>query len=352
MSEFLDEVVIRVRGGKGGNGCMSFRREKFVPRGGPDGGDGGKGGDVWFVADPERNTLATLRNNAVYRGRAGGPGQGSNCHGRNGEDHVLRVPVGTVVKDADTGELLGDLAAPEARLCVAPGGRGGKGNARFKSSTNRAPRQTTPGEPGVERTLRLELQLLADVGLVGLPNAGKSTLISVISRARPKIADYPFTTLVPHLGVVELGHFRACVVADIPGLIEGAHEGHGLGDRFLRHIRRTRCLLHLVDVADTARDPVASYQAIRRELGAYDPSLTEKPECVVATKLDAATSEEAQAGLEQLRAHCASERIPFRAVSAVAEEGLASVIRWVRKTLEELAAREKAGEAPPAREVS
>jgi GTP-binding protein len=345
VSIFLDEVVIRVRGGKGGDGCVSFRREKYVPRGGPNGGDGGDGGDVWLVSDPQRNTLAHLRNRALYRAERGYHGEGSDKHGRSGEPIEIAVPAGTVVRDRETGEVLGDLAEPGARLLAAAGGRGGKGNARFATSTNRAPRRSTPGRAGEERELSLELQLLADVGLVGLPNAGKSTLISRISHARPKVASYPFTTLTPCLGMVELGDFRTCVVADIPGLIEGAHEGQGLGDRFLRHIRRTRCLLHLVDVADTTRDPVETYRVVRGELAAYDAELVEKPECVVATKLDAATSEEGQENLARLREHCAAEGLPFLAISAVAGEGLKPLVSWMRAALEELderAAREEA----------
>ena len=296
---FIDRAKIKVRGGHGGNGVTAFRREKFVPRGGPSGGDGGRGGDVWLVGDASLNTLLHLRYNPEHAADRGRHGEGSNRSGREGEDVTVRVPVGTQVMDAETGDLLVDIAEEGQRWLAAKGGRGGFGNAHFASSTNRAPRYHQEGSPGAEHELQLELKLLADVGLVGFPNAGKSTLISTISAAKPKVADYPFTTLEPHLGVVDLGEYRTFVVADIPGLIEGAHGGAGLGDRFLRHVERTRLLLHLVDVSSlSGRDAVSDYEVINRELAAYDPQLAERPQFVVATKLDALDEPER---LERLR---------------------------------------------------
>src|SRR5918999_1273725 len=275
---FIDRTRIKVRGGRGGNGVTAFRREKFVPRGGPSGGDGGRGGDVWLEADSSLNTLLHLRYNPEHTAGRGLHGEGSNRSGREGADVVVKVPVGTQVYDAETGDLYCDLAEDGQRWQAARGGRGGFGNAHFATSTNRAPRYHQEGSPGEERELQLELKLLADVGLIGFPNAGKSTLISTLSAAKPKIADYPFTTLEPHLGVVDMGEFRTFVVADIPGLIEGAHKGAGLGDRFLRHVERTKLLLHLVDVSSlSGRDPVSDYEVINRELAAYDPKLAERP---------------------------------------------------------------------------
>src|SRR5467141_3777072 len=285
---FIDRVKIRIQGGHGGNGVTAFRREKFVPRGGPSGGDGGRGGDVWIVADASLNTLLHLRYNPEHIAPRGRHGEGSNCSGREGEDLTVRVPVGTQIFDSETGEFLQDLAADQSRWLAARGGRGGFGNSHFATSTNRAPRYHQSGNEGEERELQLELKLLADVGLVGFPNAGKSTFIATISAARPKIADYPFTTLEPYLGVVDLGDFRTFVIADIPGLIEGAHEGHGLGDRFLRHVERTKLLLHLVDMSSVSgRDPANDYEVINRELAAYDSQLAARPQIVVATKIDA-----------------------------------------------------------------
>jgi GTP-binding protein len=338
VSAFLDEVVILVRAGSGGNGCVSFRREKYVPRGGPDGGDGGKGGSVILEADANLNTLSNLRKGALYKADRGRHGQGANKTGRSGEDLVIPVAVGTLVRDDETGDLLGDLAEAGARLTVALGGRGGRGNARFAKPTDQAPRRADKGRAGEELTLRLELRLLADVGLVGLPNAGKSTLLSRISASRPKIAAYPFTTLIPHLGVVDLGDFRSCVAADIPGLIEGAHEGQGLGDRFLRHVRRTRCLLHLVDLSLPEADPIRDYETVRGELEAYNISLVERPECVVASKMDALAGPEP---LERLERFCRDSGRPFLAISAVTGQGLEDLIRWIRNTLE------AAGAEPP-----
>src|SRR5213594_42210 len=273
---FIDEAKIRVKAGGGGNGCVAFRREKYVPRGGPSGGDGGKGGDIYMESSERHNTLVHFRFNPEYKAQRGRHGEGANKTGREGEDIILKVPVGTILYDDDTGEKIHDFSDPDERIVVARGGRGGRGNARFATSTNRAPRYHEDGEPGEERNFRLELKLLADVGLVGYPNVGKSTLISRISAARPKIADYPFTTLEPHLGVVAYGDEGSFVVADIPGLIEGAHEGTGLGLEFLRHVERTKLLAHVIDVSSTGRDPVDDFLTISRELELYRTSLLGK----------------------------------------------------------------------------
>ncbi|UCC72369.1 MAG: GTPase ObgE [Gemmatimonadota bacterium] len=280
----IDHAVIHVRSGDGGNGCLSFRREKYVPRGGPDGGDGGDGGDVVLIADPQLTTLLDYHYKQQYRAQRGRHGQGKNRTGASGEDMVLRVPPGTVVRDTDTREFLGELLKPGDRCVVAQGGRGGRGNASFATPTRQAPREHEPGQPGVERRIELELKLIADVGLVGQPNAGKSTLLAAMSAARPKIADYPFTTLEPHLGVVQLSEGRTMVMADIPGIIEGAHEGKGLGLKFLRHIERTRTLAYLIPV--DIEDPQAEYELLRRELAEYSGELAAKPHCVVLSKID------------------------------------------------------------------
>ena len=286
--KFVDEAVIEVHAGNGGDGVASFRREKFVPRGGPDGGDGGRGGSIYAVADRNINTLIDYRYARIHRARNGEKGQGSDCYGRSAPDMELRVPVGTVITDAETGELIADLAEHEGRALLAAGGKGGLGNLHFKSSVNRAPREFTRGEPGESRKLQLELKVLADVGLLGLPNAGKSTLIRAISAARPKVADYPFTTLHPNLGVVRVDEHRSFVVADIPGLIEGAAEGAGLGHQFLRHLQRTRLLLHVVDIAplEESSDPVHDAKAIVAELEKYDTELFRKPRWLVLNKAD------------------------------------------------------------------
>ncbi len=329
-----------MRGGHGGNGVTAFRREKFVPRGGPSGGEGGRGGDVWLVADDSLNTLLHLRYNPEHNAERGRHGEGSNRSGREGADAEVRVPVGTQVFDAETGDLLADLTEDGARWLAARGGRGGFGNAHFATSTNRAPRYHQEGSPGEERELQLELKLIADVGLVGFPNAGKSTLISTISAAKPKIADYPFTTLEPHLGVVDLGDFRTFVVADIPGLIEGAHEGAGLGDRFLRHVERTKLLLHLVDLSSqSGRDPVEDYEKINRELRAYDARLAERPQIVVGTKEDALDEPER---LTRLRARAAADGREFYAISAVANRGVRELVRATERALARVAAGEPA----------
>ncbi|HXD33977.1 MAG TPA: GTPase ObgE [Pyrinomonadaceae bacterium] len=330
---FIDRTKIRVQGGHGGNGVTAFRREKFVPRGGPSGGDGGRGGDVWIVADSSLNTLLHLRYNPEHIAGRGMHGEGSKRSGREGADAIVRVPVGTQIFDTLTGDLIKDLTEDGARLLVAKGGRGGFGNAQFATSTNRAPRYHQEGSEGDRYELQLELKLLADVGLVGYPNAGKSTLISKISAARPKIADYPFTTLEPNLGVVDLGDFRTFVVADIPGLIEGAHQGIGLGDRFLRHIERTRLLLHLVDVSSfSGRDAVADYEAVNHELGAYNPELAEREQIVVATKIDALDEPER---LESLQARAEGDGRLFVSISAVTGEGVRELINVVARRLDD-----------------
>lgn len=289
---FVDEAVIKVEAGAGGNGCMSFRREKFVPQGGPDGGDGGHGGSIWLEASVNASTLVDYRYTRLFRAPRGKNGMGSDCTGRSGEDVLLTVPVGTTIIDEDTDEILGDLVKPGQRLLVVRGGRGGLGNVNFKSSTNRAPRKTTPGQPGEVRQLRLEMKVLADVGLLGLPNAGKSTFIRAVSAAKPKVADYPFTTLVPNLGVVDVDRHRSFVMADIPGLIQGASDGAGLGIRFLKHLARTRFLLHIVDVASVDNsDPVENVQAITHELEKFSSALAALPRWLVLNKMDMVPSD-------------------------------------------------------------
>ena len=333
---FIDRAKIHVQGGDGGNGVTAFRREKFVPRGGPSGGDGGRGGDVILVADGSLNTLLHLRYNPRHVAQRGLHGEGSNRSGHNGEDLVVRVPVGTQIFDATTGDLLHDLSHDGHRWLAARGGRGGFGNAHFTTSTNRAPRYHQNGSKGEELDLQLELKLLADVGLVGFPNAGKSTFISTVSAARPKIADYPFTTLEPHLGVVDLGDFRTFVIADIPGLIEGAHTGAGLGDRFLRHIERTKLLLHLVDVSSVSgRDPVSDYETVNHELASYNEELARRPQFVVATKIDAIDEPER---LESLERKAIDDSKPFFAISSATGAGVRDLTNAVAAKLEELSA--------------
>ena len=340
---FVDEAKIYVKAGNGGNGCMAFRREKYVPRGGPSGGDGGNGGSVYLEANPNDNTLLRYRYNREFTADRGRHGEGSNCTGHSGEDMILQVPVGTLALDDETGETIADLATAGQRVLVANGGRGGRGNQHFAKPWHQAPREHEDGFPGEERHLRLELKLLADVGLVGFPNAGKSTLISVISAARPKIANYPFTTLEPNLGVVnadggtgkegrEIG--RTFVVADLPGLIEGAHQGAGLGIRFLRHVERTRLLVHLVDTSDAnADDPVHSFEVINGELAAFSESLTQKPMIVVATKLDATTD---RTRLEALGDYCKEHGLEFHSISAAAGDGVKELVRSIADALDKI----------------
>ena len=324
---FVDEVDIQVAAGSGGRGCLSFRREKFVPRGGPDGGDGGHGGSVYAVASPHLNTLINFRFHPEFNAERGAHGQGSNCTGRTGRDLDLAMPVGTLVFEKlpdGTARQIADLTMPGQRALIAQGGRGGRGNAQFATSTNRAPRRIEDGLPGESKLLRLQLKLLADVGLVGFPNAGKSTLIARISAARPKIADYPFTTLTPNLGVVTLGGDRSFVVADVPGLIEGAHEGHGLGTRFLKHVERTSVLVHLVDVSSASgRDPVEDLDIVRRELRLFAPALAEKAQIVAANKIDAVDEPER---IEALAARATALDMPFFQISGVTGEGVPALL--------------------------
>ena len=333
--KFVDETAITVEAGAGGDGCLSFRREKYIPRGGPDGGDGGAGGDVVLFVNPSLNTLVDFRFTRRFRAERGGHGQGKDRTGRGGADLRVQVPPGTVVVDADTGETIGELTADGEEMVVARGGRRGLGNARFKSSTNRAPRRTTEGGPGECRHLRLELKLLADVGLVGMPNAGKSTLIRAVSAARPKVADYPFTTLVPNLGVVRLGPDRSFVVADIPGLIEGASAGAGLGIRFLRHLSRTRVLLHLVDVAAAfdGVDPVEQVRIIERELAAFSPELARSERWLVPAKLDLIPLSD-RADLVKAIVDGLEWNAPVYPISALSREGTDALAAAVMQHLE------------------
>ena len=339
---FADEAKIMVKAGDGGNGCVAFRREKYVPRGGPSGGDGGHGGDIYIEANPHDNTLLRYRYNREFKAGRGGHGEGSDCHGASADEMILKVPVGTVVYDSETGEQLFDFTQAGQRFLAARGGRGGRGNGnpKFVRPWHQAPREHEDGHPGQERHLRLELKLLADVGLVGFPNAGKSTLISRISAARPKIAAYPFTTLEPHLGVVSAdpdaapGSGRTFVVADLPGLIEGAHEGAGLGTRFLKHIERTRLIAHLVDTSDANdRDPVRDFEIIEHELASFSPMLAEKPMIVVATKLDATTD---RTHLEELRAFCSKRGLEFHAISSATGEGVVELVRAMADALDRI----------------
>lgn len=332
-NRFRDEARITVEAGRGGDGRISFRREKYVPRGGPDGGDGGRGGDVVLVADSSVNTLYDPFRERAYRAKDGGAGGSNNCHGADGESCILRLPVGTVVRDAGRGNVLCDLKIPEQRVVIAKGGRGGRGNKHFAHATRQVPRIAEQGKPGEQRELELELKLIADVGLVGLPNAGKSTLLSRISAARPKIGSYPFTTLVPEVGVVSLGPGRSFVVADIPGLIEGAHEGHGLGDRFLRHVERTRALLQLVDCGPLSDlDPTAAFDVIHGELEKFSKALARRPRVVVATKVE---DEESERRAETLDEHLRRRRrAKALRISAVTGRGLKELVTQLAERLE------------------
>jgi GTP-binding protein len=342
---FIDEAKIRVKAGDGGNGCMAFRREKFVPRGGPSGGDGGRGGDVVMESSERHNTLIHFRFNPEYKAERGRHGEGSNRTGAEGHNVVLKVPVGTILYDADTGDRIHDFSKPDESIVIARGGRGGRGNQHFATPTHQAPREHELGRSGEERHYRLELKLLADVGLVGYPNAGKSTLISRISAARPKIADYPFTTLEPNLGVVTVGkppNDDSYVVADIPGLIEGASSGHGLGTQFLRHVERTRLLLHLVDVSDASGrpDPVEDFKVIMHELETWGTGLEEKPMMIIASKIDVANSEK----LSKLKRFASRRKLAFMAISAVTGEGIEKLKYAVGKRVNEIRAVEATAE--------
>ena len=339
---FIDRAKIKVKAGDGGNGVTAFRREKFVPRGGPSGGDGGVGGDVWIESDEGLNTLLHLRYNPEHKAERGRHGEGSNRSGKDGESATVRIPVGTQVYDAETNELLFDFTEAGQRYLAAKGGKGGWGNAHFATPTKRAPKYHYNGRPGQERELQLELKLIADVALVGLPNAGKSTLISVISAAKPKIADYPFTTIEPNLGVVDMGDFNTFVVADIPGLIEGASEGAGLGDRFLRHIERTKLILHLVDVSSGIEDIKEAYRSINRELKKYDPKLASRPQIVVATKIDALDEPER---LEELKAIAEKDGREFFAISSATGNGVDKLVARTSVLLNQMDRRSLAVEA-------
>lgn len=333
---FIDHAKIFVRSGNGGNGGCSFRREKFVPHGGPDGGDGGNGGSVVATASTRVTTLLDLKYRRHYEAESGAPGQKANRHGRTGEDVTITVPVGTVITCAETNELLADLVTPEQRVIVAKGGKGGKGNARFATSTNRAPRTFEEGTPGEELHLDLELKLLADVGLVGFPNAGKSTLISTLSAARPEIADYPFTTLQPHLGVVPMGEYDSFVMADIPGLIQGAHRGKGLGHQFLKHIQRTRFLLYLIDVSDwTTDDPVNTLRVLQEELSAFDRTLGKRAFAVVGTKIDTQGNGQRR---REIECYCRDQQMTFFPISSATREGLDALRTFMAQRLQEIEA--------------
>ncbi len=350
--KFVDEATIEVHAGKGGDGIASFRREKFIPNGGPDGGDGGKGGSIWVVADQNINTLIDFRFARIHRARDGEKGRGSDCYGAGADDITLRMPVGTVVTDMETGLLVADLSHHGMRALLAKGGNGGLGNIHFKSSTNRAPRQCTPGTLGEHRRLQLELKVLADVGLLGLPNAGKSTFIRSVSSARPKVADYPFTTLHPNLGVVRIDHARSFVIADIPGLIEGASDGAGLGHQFLRHLARTRLLLHLVDMLppDPEADPVRDARSIVEELRRYDESLYDKPRWLVLNKVDLLPEDERatriEAFLDAFLGSANEARMPVHVISALTGEGCRELTFAIMDHLDAVRAREAVPESP------
>lgn len=344
MVKFIDEAKIYVKSGDGGRGCVSFRREKYVPRGGPNGGDGGNGGDVVMIAKRNMSSLLDHRYQQHYRAKRGEHGRGKDQHGKNAEDLYIPVPLGTIIKDQETGEVLGDLTKDGETLIVANGGKGGKGNARFVTSTNQAPKNAEPGGEGEEKTLLLELKLLADVGIIGFPNAGKSTLISRISAARPKIADYPFTTLVPNLGVVSYGDGATFVVADIPGLIEGAHEGAGLGIQFLRHIERTKALVHMIDLSPiTNRDPVEDYETMNNELKSYSEELYGKPQIVAANKIDITEASERLSGLKE---YCEEKGIALYPISSATGEGLEELKWGIVKLLDNIRSQDKAESTP------
>lgn len=347
--KFIDEAKIQVKAGDGGNGAASFRREKYIPKGGPDGGDGGRGGSIYAIADRNINTLVEYRFTRNHRAQRGGNGRGSDCYGKGGDDLLLRMPVGTVITDLANGQVVADLAVDGQKALIAKGGQGGLGNLHFKSSTNRAPRQCTPGEEGEERELALELKVLADVGLLGMPNAGKSTFIRAVSAAKPKVADYPFTTLHPNLGVVRVDHDHSFVIADIPGLIEGAAEGAGLGHQFLRHLARTRLLLHLVDIAplDELADPVREARAIVDELRKYDENLYRKPRWLVLNKMDMVAEDERDARLRQFLSEFGWEGRSF-IISALTGEGCKELTYAIMEHLAQTRLPEEEPEPDPA----
>ena len=332
---FIDQVKVFLHAGKGGNGCLSFRREAGVPRGGPDGGRGGNGGQIYLLADEGLNSLSYYRFHPINKAKNGAHGEGSNRRGKQGGDIELRVPVGTVVKEAGTGEILSDLIRHGQKYLAAKGGKGGRGNASFASSTHQAPREFEKGKPGEDKELILELKLIADAGLIGFPNVGKSTLISKISAARPLIADYPFTTLIPHLGVVDSGGSRSFVVADIPGLIQGAHLGHGLGVQFLRHIERTKILIHIIDVSPySGRDPVDDYHVVMKEITAFNREVAGRSQILVANKIDLLGRDKER--LNAVKELAERERLPFYAISAVKGAGLKTLVAAIAETLERL----------------
>jgi GTP-binding protein len=332
---FVDQVKVILCAGKGGNGCVSFRRERGVPRGGPDGGRGGDGGSIYLVSDENLHTLAFFRFHPINKARKGAHGEGGNRQGKRGEDLFLRVPVGTIVREKDKEDLLFDFVSSDKQYLIVKGGRGGRGNASFASPTHQSPREWGEGQLGEEKEFILELKLIADVGLVGFPNVGKSTLISKISAAKPAIADYPFTTLVPNLGVVDMDELRSFVIADIPGLIEGAHRGHGLGTKFLKHVERTKILLHLVDVSPyTGRNPVQDFKTVLKELEAFSPRLVERHQILAANKID--LLEEKKGGLEDLKKLARKEGLPFFAISALKKEGLGKLVNELARTLDRL----------------
>jgi len=332
---FVDQVKVTLMAGKGGDGCVSFRRERGIPRGGPDGGRGGNGGSLFLISNNSLNSLAYFRYHPINKAKKGAHGEGGNRQGRSGADLELRVPVGTVVREIDKEDVLFDFVSSDLKYLAAQGGKGGRGNASFVSSIHQAPRYRQEGQPGEERELMLELKLIADVGLVGFPNVGKSTLISRISAAKPVIADYPFTTLVPNLGVVDVDEFKSFVVADIPGLIEGAHLGHGLGIKFLKHIERTKILVHVIDISPfSQRDPVEDFHTVRKELEAFDPRLVKRSQIVVANKIDLVPGSDER--LERLKKLASQERLPFLAISALQKIGLKQVIAVMSRALEEI----------------
>ena len=340
--KFVDRAKICVKAGNGGNGCVAFRREKFVPFGGPSGGNGGKGGDVILIADPSVRTLLDFKHKRHFKAENGQHGSGNNKHGKNGKDLIIKVPVGTVVKDAQTGEVLADLISPGQEVVVARGGKGGKGNAAFKTSTNQSPDYAEEGEKGEEKWVELELKLIADIGIVGFPNAGKSTLISVLTKAKPKVADYPFTTLSPVLGVMHVDYGESIVLADIPGLIEGASKGQGLGHQFLRHIERTKALIHLIDISDfRERDPIEAFEIINREMEKYSPELVKKPQIVVGNKIDILSD---RSEIEKLKKYFESKGYKFVPVSLVTLEGIDKLKKEIVNLFKSLKEGEKENE--------